>query len=219
MPQTPEKDFNWRVAERVGQAVAEAREGIGGRRMTAQALANRCAELGHPLDRSVIAKLEKGFRQSVTVADLLVLAAALDVPPVALLFALDQPETELLPGEMRQTWPAIQWFAAEGPYPAADPRERDERWEPPVAIGLFREHEAFVDSCLRAGRAAADKQLQATLAEGEERKRLEAEADVERQMAVGLRDLIRGMRRSLRTLNHEPPPLPEALSSLDDDTN
>ncbi|MFJ2964259.1 helix-turn-helix domain-containing protein [Streptomyces collinus] len=217
MAHDAEKDFNRRIAERVGRLVANAREGFGGRRMTAQALANRTAELGHPLDRSVIAKLEKGFRQTVTVADLLVLARALDVPPVTLLFPVAEAEVEVLPGDVKGMWPALQWFAAEAPYPSAD--QQEERWEPPAALRLFREHEAFVDLCMRTGRAAADKQFQATLADGDERKRLEVEADVERQMAVGLRDLIRGMRRSLRSLNHEPPPLPEALRSLDEDVD
>lgn len=188
--------------------------------MTAQALANRCAELGHPLDRSVIAKLEKGFRQTVTVADLLVLARALEVPPVTLLFPLDEAEVEVLPGELRPMWSAVQWFAAERPFPA---REEDpaasSRWEPPAAIALYRQHEEFVRECLRLAGRAADYRTQATLAAGDAKARLETSADADATLAMSLREVIQGMRRSLRSLNHEPPPLPEPLRGLDEETN
>ena len=216
--ETPEKDFNARVAKRVGEQVALAREGVAGRKMSAQALADRCADLGHPLDRSVIAKLEKGIRQHVTVGDLLVLARALDVPPVALLFPLAEAQVELLPGQVRPTWSSLQWFAAEAPFPPEDASERgDQRWDPPAPIGLFRQHEDFVAQCLRAGRSAADKGFQATLAEGDERARLEIEAEADRQLALSLRGVIQAMRKSLRAAGHEPPQLPEQLSSLDGD--
>jgi transcriptional regulator with XRE-family HTH domain len=183
--------------------------------MTAQALADRCGELGHPLDRSVIAKLEKGIRQTVTVADLLVLARALDLPPVALLFPLDEPGAEVLPGELRSVWSSLQWFAAEAPFPPADAREADPRWEPPAPIQLFRQHEDLVRQCVRAASRAADLRVQATLADGEERTRLEAVADDELAGARALREVIQGMRKALRSLHHEPPLLPKPLQSLD----
>lgn len=216
-----DKDFNARIAARIGEQVAKAREDIpAGRKMTAQALADRCAELGHPLDRSVIAKLEKGIRQTVTVADLLVLARALDVPPVSLLFPLGEPETELLPGEQRAVWPALLWFAAEAPYPAAVSGDAEpQRWDPPEAIALFRQHDGLVQQCLQAASRAADYRTQATLAAGEERVQFEAVADADAQLALSLRDTIRAVRRSLRSLKHEPPPLPKALRGLDEDAS
>ncbi|WP_327319290.1 hypothetical protein [Streptomyces sp. NBC_01235] len=220
MEQEADKDFNARVAQRVGREVARAREGVGGRRMTAQALANRTAELGHPLDRSVIAKLEKGFRQSVTVADVVVLARALDVAPVSLLFPLGEPEVELAPGDIRSTWPALQWFGAEGPYPAPSGSEGEtQRWEPPPAIGLFRQHEDYVHQCLQAAARAADSRLQSTLSEGDERARLEAVADADAQLALSLRDMVKALRKTLRAVNHEPPPLPKAFRGLDEHAN
>jgi transcriptional regulator with XRE-family HTH domain len=218
--QTPEKDFNFRVAERVGRQVARAREGVGGRRMTAQALANRTAELGHPLDRSVIAKLEKGFRQTITVADLLVLARALDVPPVTLLFSLNEPEVELLPGERRGVWPSLLWLTGEAPYP--DPAASDtepQRWDPPPALALFRQHDQFVREALAAARRAAEHRMQATLSAGDDRAHLEAAADADAQLALSLRGTIRALRRSLRSANHEPPSLPKAFGDLDDEAS
>ncbi|MEH0582814.1 hypothetical protein QA942_01370 [Streptomyces sp. B21-106] len=218
MEQEAGKDFNTLVAQRVGRQIARAREGVGGRRMTAQALANRTAELGHPLDRSVIAKLEKGFRQTVTVADVLVLARALDVAPVALLFALDEPQVELLPGEVRPTWPALQWFGAEGPYPAASGGDVEpQRWDPPPTIALFRQHEDFVRQCQQAAARAAESRLQSTLAGAEDRAQLEAAAEADAQLALSLRDTIKAFRKSLRAAKHEPPQLPKALRGLDED--
>ncbi|MEY9839671.1 hypothetical protein [Streptacidiphilus sp. EB103A] len=120
-------DWNQRIAKRVGQEVARARERLGeeeGRRVSAQALADRCAELGHPLDRSVIAKLEKGIRQTVTVADLLVLAKALDMAPLALIFPVGyELETEVLPGRVEHPVTALRWASGEGLLPAQPDQE------------------------------------------------------------------------------------------------
>lgn len=216
--QAPDKDFNARVAERVGKQVASAREGIGGRRMTAQALANRTAELGQPLDRSVIAKLEKGLRQTITVAELLVLARALDVPPATLLFPLDQSEVELLPGEERGVWPSLLWLTGEAPYPEETaPHTEPRRWEAPPALALFRQHEQLVREALAAGGRAAEYRLQATLSEGSTRAQLEAAAHADAELTRTLGDTIRALRRSLRAVNHEPPPLPKEFRSLDED--
>ncbi|QJS13225.1 helix-turn-helix domain-containing protein [Streptomyces argyrophyllae] len=216
MEQFSEKDFNARLADRVGRLVARAREGAGGRKMSAQALAARCAELGHPLDRSVIAKLEKGIRQTVTVADLLVLARALDVPPVTLLVPLDEAEVELMPGESRPVWPAVLWFSAEAPYPAPAGQDGEpQRWEPPLPIALFRQHDDLVRECLSAAGRAADHRMQSTLSSGDERVKLQAAADADAELAVSLRDVLKAVRRSLRAVNQEPPALPKALSGLD----
>lgn len=218
--QTTDKDFNFRVAERVGKQVARAREGVGGRRMTAQALANRTAELGHALDRSVIAKLEKGFRQTITIADLLVLARALDVPPVTLLFPLDEPEVELLPGEQRGVWPSLLWLAGEAPYPEPTAEYVEpQRWDPPPALGLFRQHDQLVREALAAAGRAAENRMQATLSAGEDRAQLEAAADADAQLALSLRDTIAALRKTLRSVNHEPPTLPKAFRGLDEDAS
>ena len=53
--------------------------------MSVQKLADRTAELGMPIPRSVLANLESGRRDTVSVAEVLVLAAALDVAPVELI--------------------------------------------------------------------------------------------------------------------------------------
>ncbi|MFB6567362.1 helix-turn-helix domain-containing protein [Streptomyces noursei] len=129
-----EADWNQRIARRVGQEVARARQYTtdeNGRRMSAQALADRCAELGHPLDRSVIAKLERGIRQSVSVADLLVLAKALDLPPLALVFPVGyEEEVEVLPGRSEHPVTGLRWASGEGVLPEEGPagKRAHARW-------------------------------------------------------------------------------------------
>lgn len=54
--------------------------------MSAQALADACAAFNFPIGRGTIAKLENGGRESIGVHELVVIAAALGVPPVDLLF-------------------------------------------------------------------------------------------------------------------------------------
>lgn len=81
--------------------------------MSARALSERCAALGYPIARSTLASIENGDRRSVTLPELAAIAAALDVPPVALLYPLDVDEVEVLPGEKVPPFGAIQWFAGE----------------------------------------------------------------------------------------------------------
>lgn len=120
-------EWSGRIAAQVGKRVAYYRartpgEGKGGR-MSAQALSDRCAALGYPIDRSVIAKLEKGLRQSIAVADVLVLAKALGVPPLLLVFPIDGDNlVEALPGKEMVGWQAAKWFSGEGPFLRRDRR-------------------------------------------------------------------------------------------------
>jgi transcriptional regulator with XRE-family HTH domain len=109
------KDWPKSVAKRVGKRVAYFRARATderGHKLTAQALANRCTDLGLPLGRPTIAKLEKGLRETITVGELQVLAKALSVSPADLVFPLGQAaDVEVLPGEYVGTWDAVQWFS------------------------------------------------------------------------------------------------------------
>lgn len=60
---------------------ASAERAVSGRE-----LSERCATLGHPMPRNVIANLESGRKTSLPVHELVVLATALGVPPVSLLY-------------------------------------------------------------------------------------------------------------------------------------
>jgi 8-oxo-dGTP diphosphatase len=59
----------------------------------------------------VIAKVESGRRNVVTVDELLVIAAALDVPPLRLLIPLDDGDVEMLPDKTVNPWEAVRQFA------------------------------------------------------------------------------------------------------------
>jgi transcriptional regulator with XRE-family HTH domain len=84
--------------------------------MSAQQLADRCAALGLPaLNRATIANLENGRRSSVALAEVLVLAAALDIAPAALIFPVGHTEAvEYLPGQQAPPLDALGWFNGTG---------------------------------------------------------------------------------------------------------
>ncbi|WP_051737809.1 hypothetical protein [Pseudonocardia halophobica] len=105
-----EGDWASELAAQIGQRVLHFRQWHKPK-LSVQVVADRCAAAGHPLDRSVIAKIEKGQRRTVTVADILALAAALEVTPVALIFPLgEQEEFQVLPNRRVTTWRAVQYF-------------------------------------------------------------------------------------------------------------
>lgn len=81
---------------------------------SAQWLADRCAELGKPISRSAIAKLENGRREDVALSELLIIAAALDAPPALLVFPVGTDEdVQWLPGRQADPWTAYRWFVGD----------------------------------------------------------------------------------------------------------
>lgn len=82
---------------------------------SAKWLSDRTAELGYRVSPTVIAKLDSGHRGEVlSVAELIILAAALDVPPLALLYPnLPDGEVERIPGDMQTAAGAAMWFTGE----------------------------------------------------------------------------------------------------------
>lgn len=94
------------LVKRVGLAVKAARHG-----RSAAWLSDRTEELGYRISPTVIAKLDSGHRGTVLgVAELLILAAALDVPPLALLFPdLPAGRVEMLPGQDMSSMAAFLW--------------------------------------------------------------------------------------------------------------
>lgn len=75
---------------RVGEVFAERLEMVRtARGLTQAGLAERVSELGFEVDRSVIANIENGRRERVTVEELFAFAAALNVGPTDLLLPSD----------------------------------------------------------------------------------------------------------------------------------
>jgi transcriptional regulator with XRE-family HTH domain len=97
------------LTDRVARAVRSAR---GSR--SAQEIADETARLGYPMTRSQIANLESGRKRSVDIAELIILAAALGVPPVALLFPdLPDGDVEDLPGQLVSSAAGLVLFTGE----------------------------------------------------------------------------------------------------------
>lgn len=132
------------VHRRIASAIKAARHG----RMTAQQLADETQQLGYPISRAQIANYESGRKQSMDVTELLVLAAALRIPPIALLCAgLPDGEAELLPGWHTTAADAMAWVTGE----AVD--ENDEH--PPVEVRLVALTRRRNDAQERLDRARA----------------------------------------------------------------
>lgn len=130
MSSVMERGNEWsvRVAAGIGRRVAHYRAQAD---LTAAMLSERCAGLGLPLDRNVIAKLETGHRRSVTVDEVYVLAAALEIPPALLLFGVGREESaEILPDYHAPAFRALQWFTGESTFPRPDRADVVTTWQP-----------------------------------------------------------------------------------------
>lgn len=105
------RSWTWSLHQRIAGRIRDARRG----RLSAQQLADATAALGYPITRSQIANYESGRKQSLEIAELLVLAAALGVPPLSLLFP-EQPDrqVEMLPGVHTSTLNAMHRFVGDG---------------------------------------------------------------------------------------------------------
>ena len=100
---------------RVGMGIAgEIRRHRLSAGMSAQQLSDACAALGANIPRTVISNIENGRRTNVSVAEVLVFARALGVPPIALIFPAGYvAEVEYMPGRRTDVAQAIDWFAGE----------------------------------------------------------------------------------------------------------
>jgi hypothetical protein len=81
-------------------------------KMTAAALAQRTAELGYPISRVAIGKLENNHREGkFDLGELIVLAEALSIPEIALIYGghPDEP-VELLPAYAKPSFEALARF-------------------------------------------------------------------------------------------------------------
>lgn len=94
------------MTERIGKQVRELR---GNR--TALWLSERTAELGMKISRSALSELESGKRRSISLAEFLILSAALEVPPAHLLYPT-YPDgiAEVIPGLDEPSHSAADWI-------------------------------------------------------------------------------------------------------------
>jgi transcriptional regulator with XRE-family HTH domain len=99
-------DWPGRIAATVASQVRRYRRE---RKVSGQKLCEKMSELGLDFPRSVLANLETGRRETVTVAELIVLAKALEVAPLELLIPAGG--VEMLPGVTWSPQDAAQWFS------------------------------------------------------------------------------------------------------------
>ena len=113
MPVSPPIAWEDRFVDQVAGAMKRAR----GRR-SARELSEETDGIGYHRSKQVIGKLNSGGRD-LRVAEFLVFAAALDVPPALLLFG-GYPDgvVEYLPGRECTSKEAVDWFSGTGRLPA-----------------------------------------------------------------------------------------------------
>ncbi len=119
MPNIDQRAKAWELelSGRVGKAVLRRRKALG---LTAVQLADKTRDLGYPITRVAITKIETNKRAGkLDIAEVLVLAVALEIPPALLLFPSfpERGTVELLPGY--DVWPpaAVRWLCGESPLP------------------------------------------------------------------------------------------------------
>ncbi|MBL8927063.1 MAG: helix-turn-helix transcriptional regulator [Pseudonocardia sp.] len=120
-------------------------------KMSAQRLSDRCEELGYPVARNTISNLENGRKETLTVTELAVIAAALRVPLLLLMYPVGQVgRVEALPGVEMEPLHGLLWasglfeqYAGEDwPRPPSGVPDVDE--ESVQVITLYRAHESAV---------------------------------------------------------------------------
>lgn len=215
-------DWNARVAAAVAAQVRRHREAMG---LSAQQLADECTALGLPIQRSVLANFEHGRRGTVSIAEVLVFATALNVSPIRLLFPIgDDVEVEALPGRRSTPWDAARWFSGEAPAPLPPKDELDRLGRGPIdektglhewydvpdwreaaaPVLLFRQH----DELMQRWRGALTRARQSGLDP-------DAARDYLISLRAGIEREIRANRDEMRRRQLTPPQLSEDLQHLD----
>lgn len=197
-----------------GVIAAEVRRERVKRKLSTQQLADRCDRLGFPIPRSVLANLENGRREAVSVAELLVLAAALEVAPGLLVNPLGhQATTEVLPGRELPAWEAILWLSGQVRLPNDAGNYGIEwlNWQDDQGIvPLYRRHYQLTED-LSVGGAWLAQSLTG------KRGKIDqvASQKLQREARERLEDDLRAVRTRMRAVGLTPPELPADLSHIE----
>ncbi|MEU7045992.1 helix-turn-helix transcriptional regulator [Streptomyces varsoviensis] len=107
------------VPEWVDQVMATVAAEVRRRRKelgwSAQDLADKCEEIGHPIPRNVIANMESGRRSNLPLVDVIVLGEALNTSPICLIYPVGYVDgVQRLPLQHTTTsLNALRWFTGE----------------------------------------------------------------------------------------------------------
>lgn len=153
-PARSRASWSERVTDQIVESVAHY-QGI--RKVSTQELANRCTELGWPVKRaSLSGLLTQRSRQSITVQELTVLARALEVPPVALLFPVHAGgRVEVLDGVEVDTMVAAEWWSGSPDAPWMTSALGERRATDRAAWGVQQRYFSAVAAFQRANRDLA----------------------------------------------------------------
>lgn len=173
------------------------------RDLSAQKLSDRCTELGYPIARNTLSNLENGRREAITVAELFVLADALGLPPLHLVFPVGQVETvEVVPGVELSPLRGFQWVGAgrgHGKYRGRDYREEVR------TLDRYRLHDFALGKWQSSQRKLAELTVDTE----------EAEADRKhyRREASEAENVLAYLRWEMRDAGQVLPSVPELLAS------
>lgn len=121
MTQSDNGDWARSFHRQIGEQIQYMRKRAG---LSAEELAEMCSEMApdFKMTRNIITGIETGKRTTVTVAELVALACALKLPPVALVYPVQTPlhEVEGWPGQAANAYEFINWFNAD-PWAATYP--------------------------------------------------------------------------------------------------
>jgi transcriptional regulator with XRE-family HTH domain len=188
--------------------------------LSAQRLADLVAAAGGKLTRQAISKIETGGRD-VRMDEVAVLARALRVPPVLLLFPLGvAPSVDVFPPEPTvPTWQAVRWFTGDAHLDGSD-ISTDPGAAPAV---LWRRHQKAVDEALEAirrGKAMASVSSHSGPPAPAESEVLPGLSFTDwlpehrREVDDRLR-AVQSIRREIRRFGLTPDALPEVLAPID----
>jgi transcriptional regulator with XRE-family HTH domain len=213
-PRDEEDDVPEWVDQVMATVAAEVRRRRKELRMSAQDLADRCEEIGHPIPRNVIANMESGRRAGLPLVDVLVLAEALRTYPICLLYPVGYVDrVQRLPLQHSEpTWEAMRWFTGD----SEDFGREDDM------LRSFRAHVSHQRAALAALKSEKHERWKAETApnQAEREEAVLAQADyAERLLEAKYR--LRSARAFIREDGGTPPHLPPELADVDppvDDT-
>jgi len=194
-------DWAERLTRSVVQEIRRRRDAKG---WTVARLAERCSELGYPIKRTTFSNLEGGLRKSIGLAELVVIAAALELPPALLAVPLGQAETvEVLPGSECGQWTAFKWFTGQGVGPG---REH---------LAPFVEHAEWATEVLAATANVARCKSWVGEAETDaERQRLTEQMELSEKLMHSAERALLEARARIAGAGMVPPRLPAELAYL-----